>query len=255
MQKNNNKNRTIIHVEYKGNHSYYGCIREVFDHFSAEQIGMPYSTFSKKRRVSFDSNYVSKDGVFIMRKGIVVSRKSIQEKQSISQNHPKPVAQGEGYAMSSIKIKSKAQKHKVIEESSQTITNLSETELYDTLGVYSKKICDIIDDIINHNALALLNVKNIEKTDYKSKLSNVKKFYTTLADPNGINSYYEEEVEMKEYLNNNKERLNEFLNILTDTKGIDIRKEQRDEIKSAQEEVERLVFQIYLIRHPNMRLF
>ena len=68
------KEQTIIHVEYNGEHRYFGCIREVFGWFSPKQIGMSYSTFSKRKRIGNGMVYISKDEKFKMRKGIVEKR-------------------------------------------------------------------------------------------------------------------------------------------------------------------------------------
>lgn len=62
--------RTVVHLEYEGQHYYYGNLKALTDDFPKEKIGVSYN-YLKNYNISPDKPY--KNDKCIIRKGILVT--------------------------------------------------------------------------------------------------------------------------------------------------------------------------------------
>ena len=74
--------RKIVHVEFNGNHEYYGCVKEVFNHHTKEEIGTTYNMFRKGGLLDKNTPYESKDGSFKIRIGYLVTSERSKKQQT-----------------------------------------------------------------------------------------------------------------------------------------------------------------------------
>lgn len=65
--------RKIVHVEFNGNHEYYGCVKEVFNYHTKDDIGTTYNMIRKMGGLNEQTPYVSKDGLFKIRIGHLIT--------------------------------------------------------------------------------------------------------------------------------------------------------------------------------------
>lgn len=71
MGKKKYNNKTVIHLEYKGENYYYGSIACIFDYFTSDQLGITYNSL-KNYGLSKDKPYVNSK--CIIRKGQLVTK-------------------------------------------------------------------------------------------------------------------------------------------------------------------------------------
>ncbi len=62
------KERTIIHLEYQGKHYYFGSMVNMYDYFSAEDLGIAYTTL---RNYGLSADKPFKNEMCVIRKGIL----------------------------------------------------------------------------------------------------------------------------------------------------------------------------------------
>lgn len=256
--------QTIIHVEYNGEHSYYGCIREVFDHFSSEQVGMPYSTFSKRQRVDIDTMYVSKDGSFKMRKGIVNKRHPQKQQTANTNNVEKekpqvivpPTKQTDSHSESNLKQTRRPsnKKDKTIDRAMATSVQHDEDTLYSKINHEVTTLSKMLDDIYKKNTTSIDNASIISGKNYKNKIKKINSFYETVTKRSGIDSFDNDGIKMNDFLNKNSSSVMSLLDELLDLK-IDITSTERDDILKTLTNIRILVFELLAVKNFHVRLF
>lgn len=235
------KIQTIIHVEYKGEHSYYGCIREVFEHFSSEHIGMPYSTFSKRQRVDINTMYVNKDGSFKMRKGIVIKRhpeKKQFSNQKVEQDNMQttasPVKEANSRHDAKPEQKEQLSKPEPKKEKASKLVNPAKSDKGELLAQLKQDVDTLtktLDAIFERDRVKIENVTITSNVKFEKSKNTIKKFCETIAKPNGIDGSVNNEIKFKENLYNKKNLLNELLDELLDI-DVDIDPTERDTIEN-----------------------
>ncbi len=258
------KIQTIIHVEYKGEHSYYGCIREVFEHFSSEHIGMPYSTFSKRQRVDINTMYVNKDGSFKMRKGIVIKRHPQKQRTAstnkVEKEKPQvivpPTKQTDSHSESNLKQTKQPsnKKDKTRDQAIATSVQHDEDTLYSKINQEVTTLSKMLDDIYKKSTTSIDNASIISGKNYKNKIKKIKSFYETVVKQSGIDSFANDGIKMNDFLNNNSSNVMSLLDELLELK-IDITSTERDDIFKTLTNIRVLVFELLAVKNSHIRLF
>ena len=70
--------KTIIHVEYKGEHSYFATLNAIYDVFKVEEIGKAYGSL-RNFVISEENPYQYND--FIVRRGVVKIKKNVKDER------------------------------------------------------------------------------------------------------------------------------------------------------------------------------
>lgn len=233
------KMQTIIHVEYNGEHSYYGCIREVFVHFSSEQIGMPYSTFSKRKRVDPDTMYVNKDGSFKMRKGIVIKRhpeKKQFSNQKVEQDNlqttASPVKEANSRHDAKPEQKEQLSKPEPKKAKASKLVNPAKSDKGELLAQLKQDVDTLtktLDEIFERDREKIENATKTSDVKFEKSKNTIKKFCETIAKPNGIDGSVNNEIKFKDSLYNKKDLLYELLDELLNI-DVDIDPTERDTI-------------------------
>ena len=65
------KERTVIHLEFKGEHHYFGSVANLFEFFTAEELGISYGAL-RNYGLSAEKPYVNKKCT--IRKGKLLSK-------------------------------------------------------------------------------------------------------------------------------------------------------------------------------------
>jgi hypothetical protein len=65
------KERTVIHVEFNGEHHYFGSISNIFEYFNSEILGIGYGAL-RNYGLSCDNPY--KNAKCTIRKGVLLSK-------------------------------------------------------------------------------------------------------------------------------------------------------------------------------------
>lgn len=235
------KTQTIIHVEYNGEHRYFGCIREVFDHFSAEQIGMTYKTFSKRKRVDIDTMYVNKDGSFKMRKGVVIKRhpeKKQLSNQKIEQDNiqttASPVKEANNRHDAKHEQKELLSKPEPKKANTSKLVKPTKSDKEALLAQLKQDVDTLtkaLDDIFERYRERIADATETCDVKFEKNKNTIEKFCKTIAKPNGLDGSVNNEIKFKENLNKKKELLQELLDELLD-KDIDIDTTERDTIEN-----------------------
>ena len=63
--------RTVIHLEINGEHRYFGSVANIYEYYTAEQIGISYGAL-RNYGLSSDKPYQNKK--CIIRKGVLLSK-------------------------------------------------------------------------------------------------------------------------------------------------------------------------------------
>ncbi len=72
MEEKEKKERTVIHLQIGDVHEYFGCIANIYEFHSAEELGITYGSL-RNYRLSGDNVYKNKK--CIIRKGILLSKR------------------------------------------------------------------------------------------------------------------------------------------------------------------------------------
>ena len=65
------KERTVIHLEINGEHHYYGSIANMYEYYSADQLGIAYSSL-RNYGLALDKPY--RNNRCTIRKGVLLSK-------------------------------------------------------------------------------------------------------------------------------------------------------------------------------------
>lgn len=76
MNENIKKTRTVVHVEFSGQHYYFGSVSAIYDLFSPSEIGVAYGTL-RNYRVSNSHPYCNDK--CIIRKGYLLTKEKETE--------------------------------------------------------------------------------------------------------------------------------------------------------------------------------
>ena len=73
--------RTVIHLEKDGKHYYYGCIANLYEHFTPKELGISYGSL---RNYGLSPEKPYENARCIIRKGLLLSKISNRGRKSIS---------------------------------------------------------------------------------------------------------------------------------------------------------------------------
>ena len=68
------RERTVIHLEIGGNHYYFGCIANLYEYFTAEQLGITYGSL---RNYGLSHDHPFRNSKCIVRKGKLLSKVAV----------------------------------------------------------------------------------------------------------------------------------------------------------------------------------
>lgn len=71
MDNTDKKERSVTHLEYMGQHYYFGSVASIYDHFTSEQIGISYGGL-RNYGLSQDKPYIGTKCT--IRKGMLIQK-------------------------------------------------------------------------------------------------------------------------------------------------------------------------------------
>lgn len=82
-EKRNKKERTVIHVFLKdyGTHHYFGSLANIFEHLSADEVGIVYGSL-RNYGLSMQKPY--ENSKCIIRKGVLLAKSRNKSKRNVS---------------------------------------------------------------------------------------------------------------------------------------------------------------------------